>query len=213
MGHLRNGPFSGFTGRTGSLVGYRKFGKWVMAAVKATTSRDPSIKQQYVMIRFALITEWLSWVSEFIKIGFKDYAQEMSAMNAAVQYNLEHAVTGVAPAYTIDYEKVLFSRGKLSPAYQLAVATTEDAQLDFTWKALIMNQKGAATDLLTFIVYNPAKQLFVIANSGVDRADLTYDMALPVEFSGDNVYVWAALRSADGEAISTSQYVTATVVQ
>jgi hypothetical protein len=212
MGHLKNGPFSGFTGRTGSLVGYRKFGKWVMAAVKATASREPSLLQSYAIIRFTMMVEWLSWASDFIDIGFQNYATEMSPMNAAVKYNLDKAVTGIAPAYTIDYPKVLLSRGRLAQANQLVVATTVDAQLDFSWAANIGTWKGAATDDAAFIVYNPSKQLFVMSIGVVTRAALSFDMPLPSEFSGDNVHVYMAFVSEDGKSVSTSVYVDAIVI-
>jgi hypothetical protein len=213
MGHLKNGPFSGFTGRTGSLVGYRKFGKWVMAAVKATASKEPTLLQTYVIIRFTMMVEWLSWAADIVNIGFKNYANDMSPMNAAVKYNLENAVTGVAPNYTIDYPKVLFSRGRLAQAYQLVMATTEDAQLDFSWAMNVGTWTGKATDQATFIVYNPAKQEFTISIGAATRDDLSYDMVLPVEFSGDNVQVYMAFISQDGKMVSNSHWIGATVVQ
>ncbi|WP_285054867.1 DUF6266 family protein [Pedobacter ginsengisoli] len=212
MGQLKNGPFSGFTGRTGSLVGYRKFGKWVMAAVRATASREPSLLQSYTIMRFTMMVEWLGWASDFIDIGYQNYASEMSPMNAAVKYNLEHAVAGVAPAYSIDYPNVLLSRGRLALANQLVMATTVDAQLDFTWTANIGTWKGAVTDDAAFIVYNPSKQLFVMSIGVVTRAALSFDMVLPSQFSGDNVHVYMAFVSADGKSVSTSEYVGATVV-
>lgn len=212
MGQLKNGPFSGFTGRTGSLVGYRKFGKWVMAAVKATASREPSLLQTYTIIKFTMIVEWLGWTSDFIEIGYQNYASEMSPMNAAVKYNLEKAVTGIAPAFTIDYPNVLLSRGRLAPAYQLVMSTTLDAQLDFSWAANIGTWKGATTDDAAFIVYNPSKQEFVIMIGAVTRAALSFDMELPSAFSGDNVHVYMAFVSEDGKRVSTSVYVGATVV-
>jgi len=44
-------------------------------------------------------------------------------MNAAVDYNLERAVTGVSPNYVLDYPKVLFSKGRLAGANAMEVAT------------------------------------------------------------------------------------------
>lgn len=213
MGQLKNGPFSGFTGRTGSLVGYRRLGKWIMAAVKATAPRDPSLLQQYNSIRFTLFVEWLSWISEFIKVGFQAYATDMSAMNAAVRYNLDNAVTGVAPAFTIDYPKVMLSRGKLAQAYQLSMATTTDAQLDFSWTMNIGTWRGSDTDEAAFIVYDPTKADFAISMGEVTREDLAFDMALPALWSGDSVYVYMAFVSPDGKQVSSSEYVGTTVVQ
>jgi hypothetical protein len=206
MGFLKNGPFSGFTGRTGSLVGYRKKNKWVMAAVRATEPKPPTPLQLENNMKFGMMASWLSWLNEFIKFGFQDYTAKMSAQNAAMQYNLDRAVTGVAPNFTIDYPQVLFSRGKLAQAYQWTVSSATEGQLDFSWLPNIGTWRGAATDLATFIAYNPVKDQFVIASGVAARSSLSYEMALPIEFSGDSVQLWMAFVSANKKEVSTSDY-------
>ncbi len=127
-------------------------------------------------------------------------------MNAAVKYNIDHAVTGVATNYVMDYPEVLFSRGRLAQAYMPEVTATTAAQLDFSWLANIGVVSAAPTDKATFIVYNPVKDLFSIANGLVVRSALSYDMALPADFSGDTVHAYMAFVSADGKKVATSQY-------
>ena len=212
MSELKNGPFSGFTGRTGQLVGYRKKGKWIMAAVKATAPRPPSVLQLNQQMKFGLVTSWLGWIGDFIDLGFQHYDAKMSAMNAAVKYNLDNAVTGVSPNYVMDYPEVLFSRGRLAQAYSLEMATLTPAQLDFSWLANIGSVEAEPTDKAVFIVYNPLKDLFVVANGVVTRSALSYDMALPTDFSGDTVQVYMAFVSADNKKVSTSYYAGATAI-
>lgn len=213
MGRLKNGPFSGFTGRTGSLVGSRKNGKWIMAAVRATAPGTPSELQRNQQMKFGLMTGWLSRINSFLKVGYRKYDGEMSPFNAAVRYNLEKAVTGVAPVYTIDYPKVLLSNGALSPAYNLVMATTLDAQLDFSWEDNIGEFTGEDTDLAAFIVYNPTQEVFVMVVGPATRASGSFDMELPASFSTQNVHVYMAFVSANKKLVSTSQYLGATVVQ
>lgn len=213
MGRLKNGPFSGFTGRTGSLVGSRKNGKWIMSAVRATAPGTPSVLQLNQQMKFGMMTGWLSWINSFLKLGYQSYDSEMSPFNAAVRYNLEKAVTGVAPNYTIDYPKVLLSRGVLAPAYNPVMATTVDAQLDFSWADNIGEYTGEDTDLAVFIVYNPSQQLFVKCIGPATRASGSFDMELPGSFSTQNVHVYMAFLSANKKLVSTSQYLGATVVQ
>ena len=213
MGRLKNGPFSGFTGRTGSLVGSRKNGKWIMAAVRATAPGTPSELQRNQQMKIGLMTGWLSRINGFLKVGYRKYDGEMSPFNAAVRYNLEKAVTGVAPVYTIDYPKVLLSNGALSPAYNLVMATTLDAQLDFSWEDNIGEFTGEDTDQAAFIVYNPTQEVFVMVIGPATRASGSFDMELPASFSTQNVHVYMAFVSANKKLVSTSQYLGATVVQ
>jgi len=207
MSELRNGAFSGFTGRTGQLVGYRKNGKWIMAAIRATTPGPPTQAQMDQRIRFGIFPSWLSWIAEFIELGFQAYASKMSPMNAAVKYNVDKAITGVAPNFTIDYSKVLLSRGRMAQANDAQVATTTAVQLDLSWVANVGVVVAAPTDLAVFIVYCASRNLFVQDIGSATRADLTYEMPLPLEFSGETVQVYMAFLRADKKQVSTSQYV------
>ncbi|WP_285054546.1 DUF6266 family protein [Pedobacter ginsengisoli] len=213
MGKLTGGIDYDMIGRTGNHVGRRVKGVNIISMRPAKSNRPPTQLQLNQRIQFGLITSWLSWISSFIKIGFQNYDADKSPMNAAVGYNLEKAITGVAPNYTIDYEKAAFSRGVLAKAMNLVMATTEDAQLDFTWEVSTNSMPGAATDKAVFIVYNPSKQEFVMSGTGPVRSTLSYDMALPSNFSGDNVQVWMVFVSADGKKVSDTQFIAATVVQ
>lgn len=212
MGRLKNGPFSGFTGRTGSLVGYRKKGKWIMAAVKATATKEPTVLQLNQRIKFGKMTSWLSWVAEFINIGFKGYDAEMSAMNAAVSYNLEHAITGIAPNFAIDYPEVVLSRGRLAGASFAAVGSGTGIAVEYTWVANIGSGSWKATDRATFVVYNPTKDEYVMLIGAAARSALTFEMQLPPEFSGDTIQCWMAFVSVDGKLVSTSNYVGALII-
>jgi len=61
-------------------------------------------------------------------------------------------------------------------------------------------------------VYNPLKDLFVVANGAATRSALSYDMALPTDFSGDTVQVYMAFVSADNKKVSNSYYAGATAI-
>ena len=213
MGKLTGGIDYDMIGRTGNHVGRRVRGVNIISMRPAKSNRPPTQLQLNQQIQFGLMTSWLSWIGSFIKIGFQNYDAGRSPMNAAVSYNLENAITGVSPNYAIDYGKVLFSRGVLSKAMDLVMATTEDAQLDFTWAVSTNSMPGAPTDKAVFIVYNPSKQEFVMSGAGPVRLTLSYDMALPSNFSGDNVQVWMVFVSADGKKVSDTQFIAATVVQ
>ncbi|MGY4386543.1 hypothetical protein ACVWYN_003598 [Pedobacter sp. UYP24] len=206
MGTLKNGPFSGFTGRTGSLVGSRKNGKWMMAAVKATGTRPPTVKQLNQQIRFGLITGWLSGITSLIRTTFTNYDSEMTAMNYAVQWNLKNAVTGVSPNYTIDFQKTILSRGQLEPAAGLGVVAAEVAELKFSWSPNLGRNNGKDSDDCIFMVYNPLKGRWLTQYGAVTRAALQYTLSVPAEYSGDTLHIWFAFISEDGKLVSTSYY-------
>ncbi|WP_285008558.1 DUF6266 family protein [Pedobacter faecalis] len=207
MGFLLGGPYYHLKGRTGNNVGRIVRGKNVFSMRPHRAERAFSEAELSVHMKLGLVTGWLSDVSSFLKLGFEREDKKMTAWNAAVKFNLDNAITGVYPNFTIDYPKVLFSKGKRAPLSDLAVATTEEAQLDFSWTATIdVLQPGAPDDEVVIIIYNPLKQKFVISPAGILRSALSYDMALPPAFSGDNVEVYASVLSADEKEVSTSVY-------
>jgi hypothetical protein len=214
MGFLTGGIDYNLIGRVGNHVGRRVRGKNVLAMRPARGNRTPTEAQLATQLKLTLMTGWLKRMGPFIRFGFEDYDAKMSAWNAAVKYNLNNAVTGVAPLFTIDYAKVLFSRGNLAEATSPVLATTVDAQLDFSWSATIpATFKGEPTDQLVLIVYNPAKQGWAVSVGDAVRSDLSYDLAVPAMWSGDTVYPYLSFLSADLKDVSTSQFLLATVVQ
>lgn len=212
MGRLTGGPYYDLIGRTGNNVGRRVNGKNTFSMRPHKGNRVATMLQLAVQFRLGMIASWLSWITPIIEVGFQDHEEGESAMNASVSYNIKNAVTGVYPNQAIDYPKVLFSRGRVSPPSNPVMATTVDAQLDLTWAAARDNGIGSLTDMATVVVYNPSKGHFAVMVDAAARSALGYDMAVPLMWSGDNVQAYMHFVSADGKAVSNSLFLGATVV-
>ncbi|HKG05028.1 MAG TPA: DUF6266 family protein [Pedobacter sp.] len=214
MGIQLWGAFGGFRKKTGALVGKWLNGQNVISAIPHPSEKAPSVGQLNARAKFKLLVTWLSWVSPVVRVGFQNAREEkQSGFNAAFAYNYQNAISGVGPAYVIDYDEVLLAKGRLSNGYNLAMATTEDAQLDFSWTAYVANGLGAPTDLATVVVYNPVKAEFTVAVGAAPRSALSFDMSVPSMWSGDTVYPWVFFVSADGKLNSDSKFQGSVVVQ
>lgn len=213
MGKYLKGILGPFSGLVGAVVGATWNGIEVLRSRPNKSKRPATEAQMKQRDKFALITEFSSPVNDLIRIGFQAYHTEQTPYNAALRLNIDNAVMGVYPVLTIDYSKFVISKGKLTDTPQISMATTEDAQLDFSWLNNAEPGTTNGTDKITFLVYNPAKQRFVKAPGAAIRSALSYDMVLPASWSGDNVHVWAFCVRADGKLTSDSIYVGATVVQ
>jgi hypothetical protein len=212
MGRALWGTSGGFQGKNGANIGRWSGGQNIVGPQPHPSHKPATTGQLNVRAKFSLITKFLGMISPLIKIGFDEEREvKESAFSAAVSYNYRYGVTGVAPAYVIDYPKILFSKGSLENPMSVTMATTVDAQLDFSWSAYA-GIKALPTDLITFVVYNPSKQLFVVMKDAAARSVLSYDLVLPGEFSGDNVHVYMLMISADDKVVSNTRYVGATVV-
>jgi hypothetical protein len=117
--------------------------------------------------------------------------------------------------YTIENKTVTLKAKEPSFLDNLVARFTAiDAQLDFAWSAAIPSLKaGAGTDKLVLIVYNPSKQEWEVSVGAAMRSALSYDLMLPLDWSGDSVQVWCSFVSADNKMAGTTEFVDATVVQ
>ncbi|WP_316787959.1 DUF6266 family protein [Pedobacter frigoris] len=212
MGRAIWGTSGGFQGKNGANVGRWLNGQNIVGPLPHPSQTPPSTAQLNQRARFGLVTSWLRVVKGVIRIGFNVHKEKASPWNAAVQYNLEYAVTGVAPNFTMNYPMVLFCKGELSPPLDVTVATAAGANLEFEWDTLFNVGFGADTDKATFVVYNPDKDLFVVLAGAVTRVTGTFTMQLPVSFTGDLVQCYMSLLSTDGKVSSDSVFAGALTV-
>ncbi|WP_256003285.1 DUF6266 family protein [Pedobacter deserti] len=208
MGKLSRGFLGGFQGQLGTAYGCFWRLMDLIKAMPRKSNRPPTVKQIEVQLKMKLVSGFLSWAKSIIKPGF-DLVRKpnQSAMNACVAYNLEVAVAGVSPNYTIDFAQIRFSEGKLGQLSAVQVAADNEAELNFSWAADLPGLPDRdATDRVSVIVFNPAKDRFVIAQDVVARSAVAYDMSLPLDFSGDEVQVYILAKAVDGRLVSRSQY-------
>jgi hypothetical protein len=128
-----------------------------------------------------------------------------SAFNAAMSYNILHAVKGEAPYFEIDYPNVLVSKGLLPTSSILQASISEEA-LHVQWDAAC---EGKATphDQVMILAYNPGKKMAVYELYAGKRGSLASQLPLPPQWQGDTVEAYIAFKSAnDFTLVSDSQY-------
>lgn len=166
MGIQKWGAFGGFQNKTGPLVGHWVNGQNVITAIPHPSQEPASTGQEGQRSKFGMTISWLRILKAIIRAGFKIHKAKESGWSAAVGYNLEHAITGVAPDFTIDYEKVQFTKGDLAVPFSAGVSAAVAAALTFTWTDFVNPGSGAATDKATLVVFCPSLWLFVTVVGG-----------------------------------------------
>jgi len=205
MGFLTGGPYYHLVGRTGNNVGRVKNGKNTFAMRPHKSNKPATQLQLDQRLQFGLFTSWVAELGLFVDIGFKDYDADMSPRNACMSYNFkQNVITGVSPNYSIDFGKVVLSRGKLVGVELPDVATGAGISVEFSWSADPGFSNAKATDKMYFAVYDPTADRFALVMGAVTRAALGYTMLLPAEFSGHMVRAWVMVVSADGKLVSNS---------
>jgi hypothetical protein len=206
MGILNGGLFGAFEKRTGPLVG-RVVRKRNVISVVQHKSLLPRVQLQLEQqMKFRLLSVFLAALKEMIAVGFRS-ATKQSALNAAFRYNFQRMILGVYPSYSIDFARVLCSRGKLDvPRAAMVMWASDEAGLVFSWLPELESRFNRGTDRACFVVYCAANGLAVTSLYVVKRADLSYSMALPPDFWGQQLHCYMCFASARGHDVSDSIY-------
>lgn len=206
MGTYSKGILGPFSGKVGTVVGSSWNGIDYMRSLPKPSSKAPTEAQTIQRVRMALAVGFLKPISPLLTQGFKRVAGNSSGFNVATSSVVKEAIAGVYPDFTIDYSKVLISRGELTGPWNATVASAAGA-VNVGWTDNTGSGIAKGTDKAILLVYNEAKGQYVYDMAGADRSAATDSLIMPADFIGDQVHVWMAFVSADGKLISTSQYI------
>lgn len=208
MGIIKNGILGGFRKKVGNISGAFWRDLNVIKTLPKASGKPATQKQIDQRNKFGLVTGFLSSMSDLIDTGYMK-GSSTSPMNEAVAYHLQHAITGVAPNFTLDYTKLKFSSGKLSIPATFSVDVTASGKIDFNWSADGADHKYKdATDVINVLVYNPTKNQFVSLMGAASRSALKVVLQMPLDFVGDSVYCYFSFSSTKKKNLnSKSVYV------
>lgn len=211
MGKFEKGILGGFRGTVGPVVGTNWRGIDVMRSRPKRSSRQPSEKQLEQRMTFALVIRFINPIRELLDKYFGQPANDKSRADLASSYFLKEVATGTYPNITLDYDKIMITKGELAGIQEPVVAAQPDAVLRFTWEDNSGQPEASANDLLLVVVYNPDKGRFQYSHTEL-RSSESLDMSLTDSWSGDVVHCWLGFTAPGGYRASTSVHLTATVL-
>ncbi len=173
------------------------------------TNKPATSGQQEQQAKMAKAVAFAVAVKKVLAVGFQDYAVKQSAYNAGISDLLNNAITGQSPNFSINYKKVLVSRGRLHLEAD-AAAKSEAGQVIFTWSYLADDEIGA-NDKAILVVYCEALGKCLFTLKGADRNTGTASIAA-ARFKGHEVHTWLAFISPDGANTSPSTYTGAVTI-
>ncbi len=212
MGTIKQGILGGFSGKVGTVIGGNWKGIDYMRSKAASISNPKTEAQLDQRARFGAALKFLQPLTSFLRVGFKNYAVKMTAFNSAMSYNLNNALTGVYPDYSIDYASALVARGSLPGALNPLVAMNSTTELEFSWTNNSNEAKAKGNDKVLLVVLNPAKQLAVTVVGGNSRTEGSQVVSLPENFTGDEVQCYIAFQDEKQTVLSNSVYAGAIVL-
>jgi hypothetical protein len=206
MGKISQGVLGGFSGKVGNVVGGTWKGIDYMRIKPSNVSNPRTAGQVDQRSKFTITLRFLQTMTDFLRVGFKMYANKMTQFNAAMSYNLNNAITGTYPNFLIDYANALVSRGGLTGALNSGVSSS-GGLVEFTWDDNSGSGSAKPTDKALLVVYNPAKDQTIYDSAGVVRSTTSQTLAMPNDFIGDDVEAFIGFISEDGKEVANSVYI------
>lgn len=212
MGKISSGILGGFSGKVGNVVGGSWKGIDYMRIKPASVANPRTEGQVDQRTKFRTVLNFLQPSTGFVQVGFRNYAIEMTAFNAAMSYNLQNAITGAYPNYSIDMNQALLSRGKLTGFENPEIIRAIASEIELRWinNANIGNAK--ADDQIGYLFYYPDSKESIYAFNESQRSNGSIILTTPQDHSGETAHIFLVAVSADGKLISNSAYVGSTVI-
>ncbi len=207
MGIIINGANGGFSGKAGSVIGSSWKKIHYIKGLHKKRTKPYSEKQLDQQARFGLLMRFLMPIATFVKIGFSQKkADRLTPMNVALQYNIERAILGTYPDYTLDYAKISIAHGTLFGAG--SVLTSYNAgHLTFTWDTMVSERlRKNADDLVHIVGYHPGKDDFLATPNVPRRADGTVTVDVPLYMQQGAIHSWIFLTDRSRKTVSRSSY-------
>ena len=178
------------------------------------TIHDPKTPGQLSQRRkFALINSIIRPLLPFIRIGFGSNAGRRTAYNAAISYNLKHALKGDPLNPEIDFEKLTFSRGTCPVVENAECRSVGRHSVQLSWRAEPIPARANPNDRIMAILYNETKRESTYFLQLALRSEGYVEVVLPAVYDGNTIHCYLSVmdisKAISGEAehgISNSCY-------
>ena len=205
MGTFEKGILGGFNGKVGTVVGSTWKGITVMRSTPKARKGGFSNSQLIQQAKFALMIKFLQPMADFMNLTYKKAATKMSGFNKVFSDNIKAAIAGVYPALTIDYTKVILSKGSLPGAVSPVAASTVAGKLVFTWTDNSNNGTALSSDIAFVAAYNEALNQWIFNSNAAARSAGTVTLDVTA-FSGKPAQTYIGFMSADRNKTANSLY-------
>ena len=198
------------TGRTkkkfGTAVFAKQFTKNTMRTKPIEVKNPKTLLQRQQRSKFSLMVALARMFLSFIRVGFRQVAIEMSAFNMFMKNNIKDVISGVYPAYTIDFTKLIVTKGTLTGADNPTATAIAGHKITIDWTDNTGTGDALATDKAMQLVINYDKGTVVQDTTTKTRVDATNDLLVPASWVGDEVHVYLSFMNEAGARIADSLY-------
>lgn len=132
MGTSKKGILGNFYGKVGTVIGSKWKGIKYMRSLPDPSSKPPSQRQLDQRGKFRQGSSFLQPLGPVIRVGFRNQQKNQTPTNAALSDLLVNAMSGTAPDFMVNYERLKIAKGVLTGPRK-AHAELNEELIEFTW--------------------------------------------------------------------------------
>ncbi|WP_435138294.1 DUF6266 family protein [Formosa sp. A9] len=213
MATFEKGILGGFSGKVGNVVGSRWRGKNVMRSLPQRGNYTPTEKQAEQREKFKIVISFLTPIKSVLSLYFGSKQGDKSCYNMATSYHLREALVAEPLGYSLDFTKVLISKGDLRGIDSPTLAAAANQNLNVGWADNSGQGNASAFDVMVVVVYAPGLDTFYTNLNVATRDQTSATLNLPPFMAGFQVAVWATFVQATGTHAAISTYLGEVTVQ
>jgi hypothetical protein len=198
-----DGPFSG---KIGNVIGAHIYNIDYMRSMPARIKNPRTPAQTEQRSKFAIAIKLMRPLVPILKKGWKNNAVRMSEFNAAVSHTIQNAIKGKYPNHQVNYQKILISKGNLSPIKKPKIKIqNQTITLSWTDNSLITNANPSDKLLLAIINQTQNKTSIIPTNATRTQQKLKLQYSAS---QGDTIHIYIGLIGQNLKQIANSHAIT-----
>lgn len=204
MAVIKGGIAKQTNGKVGNVVVYELNGQTVTRTVGKPGK--PSKNQLANHQAMSVIVKLLAPIKEFINVSFELEARgtTKNQYNLATSYNKKHAIQGKYPNLSVDYSKLILSKGNLEEAENPKLVKKAKG-VEVSWNKTAEDLERL-DDLVMILLYHPLKNASTNVFYAVTRRKGKYFIPLNALTLKQPIEAYICFKATDGKSISNSVY-------
>lgn len=207
MAELKKGILGGFSGTVGTVVGANWRGKDIIRSRPKASSKMPTLAQMAQREKFKMISHFIQPIRSLHSRYFGEKTGTKSKVNLALSYFLTETIVENDGIFTIDYLKVLISKGELTGFTNLTL-TRNLTQIDIEWADNSNQGTAKAEDKVSIAIYCETYKEWRVWEDVAIRSDSSISIQLPTHWDNEVIYCYAFLYQLLHKRVSTSVLIT-----
>lgn len=204
---ITSGPFLGASGSSGNYTYSQLADGRTMVKRKNSKSDIPLTENQLsVLMDTEVFAQFMKPLTGFVLVGYDLESQKRrkNHYNTMVKCTRKQAMQGVYPDRSVDFSKVLMTKGSL-PAAETSATITETG-IEFTWDTALIPNTTHHSDQVIMLAYFPELKEARYVTAGAPRfkgTDLLYLAGIKKGYTAE---VYISFITDDRRSISDSVY-------